>query len=467
MVLSVPEEKVPALQALCDQEDVELCDLGRFGCRDSENDEPMLVLHYEQTEVGRLGMHFLHKGLPTPTRDAHWPADQSQVDSAKSLRPNRGSRAAASPTDMMTALTALLAHPNIASKHWLVRQYDHEVQGASVVKPLTGPKQQGPSDGAVLRPKFDNDRGVVLAGGMAPALSEHAAATGLAAQGDSYWASLAAIDEAIRNAVCVGADPTRIALLDNFCWPGCDDAHQLGALVRAAEACYDGALAYKTPFVSGKDSLNNQFTTETGQKVRIPQTLLITAMGLLPHVNQACTMNAKEADNILFLIGETASAMGGSHYVMTAENLEAVDPEIPRVNLQQGPINAASVSELIREGLACSAHDCSDGGLLVAAAEMAIATPLGLDLDLDALLAEQDISLAARAFAETPSRYLLEVSPENASSVKARLNERQVPFAPVGRFNDTSRFTIRAGEQSVVDCELSELLAAWREPLDW
>src|SRR5262249_26875197 len=144
-------------------------------------------------------------------------------------------------------LVALLSHPNIASKHWIIRQYDHEVQGGSVVKPLTGPKQDGPSDASVLRPKLSSQRGIAIGCGLQTGLGEKTPG------GDSYWMALAAIDEAVRNVVCAGADPSHIAILDNFCWPRCDDPKQLGSLVRAAEACYDGALAYRTPFVSGKD----------------------------------------------------------------------------------------------------------------------------------------------------------------------------------------------------------------------
>ena len=246
------------------REDVAFCDLGTFGL--IEDDAPMLSLNYHGTEVGRLSMTLLHDGIPTPTREATW--DHGPLKRAAPARPASAGR------DIRSTLHTLLSHPNIASKHWIIRQYDHEVQGGSVVKPLVGPEQDGPSDAAVIRPKLDSRRGIALSCGLAPNLSEAACA-----DGDSFWATLAAIDEAVRNAVCVGADPTHIALLDNFCWPSCDDPAQLGALVRAAEACYDGALAYKTPFVSGKDSLNNQFTTEDGRVITIPQTLLITALG--------------------------------------------------------------------------------------------------------------------------------------------------------------------------------------------
>jgi phosphoribosylformylglycinamidine synthase len=470
MVLSVPADRLAALQSLCEAEDVELCDLGRFGCRDDATDEPTLILRYGETEVGRLGMPFLHKGLPTPTRSATWRPGTSDPPKPST----HGARANIQSADkdgssIEQTLLKLLSHPNIASKHWIIRQYDHEVQGASAVKPLTGPHQDGPSDGAVLRPKLDSSRGVALAGGMAPALSEQAAARGLSDGGDSYWAALAAIDEAVRNAVCVGADAKRIALLDNFCWPGCDDPEQLGALVRACEACYDGALAYHTPFVSGKDSLNNQFTTDAGEVIRIPQTLLITAMGLLDDVQRACTMDAKAAGDRLVIVGATTAAMGGSHYAMQcADEGPHFDRAIPRVDLQQGPVNAQAVSQLIQRGLVEAAHDCSDGGLLTAAAEMAFAGRVGLKLDLDAMPAAGELSDAARCFAETPSRYLLEVAEADWAELATTLSAQQVPFASIGHFNRTDRLTVSTADgHKLVDTDVDNLRATWLHPLDW
>jgi phosphoribosylformylglycinamidine synthase len=463
MVLSVPADRLAALQALCAAEDVELCDLGQFGCEDETTGDPTLILRYGETEVGRLTMPFLHKGLPTPTRKATWPPRANTERATSHAAPS-----AANADDFEQQLHALLGHPNIASKHWIVRQYDHEVQGASVVKPLTGPAQDGPSDGAVLRAKLDSDRGVVLAGGMAPAIAEQAAARGVSSDGDSYWAALASMDEAVRNAVCVGADAKRIALLDNFCWPGCDDPEQLGALVRACEACYDGALAYTAPFVSGKDSLNNQFTTDAGQVIRIPQTLLITAMGLTDNVHRACTMEAKAAGHRLLVVGETGPAMGGSHYLMQHQTgAHTNDKTVPHVDLQQGPANARAVSELIGQGLVQAAHDCSDGGLLLAAAEMAFAGRVGLRLDVEAMPTLGAVDTTARCFAETPSRYLLEVAEDDWPRVQASLQHAAVPFACIGQFDETDRLIAQAGADDLVDAGLDDLRATWLAPLNW
>lgn len=466
MVLAVPPEKAEALRALCEAEDVGFCDLGQFGWHDADNpDEPVLVLTYEDQEVGRLSMPFLHEGLPTPVREATWPARRDG-----SSRPTRSRARAAAKHDgsLDETLVALLSHPNIASKHWIIRQYDHEVQGGSAVKPLVGPGQDGPSDAAVIRPKLDSERAIALSCGLAPRSSEKAGDTGGAVDGDSYWATLAAIDEAVRNGVCVGADPQRIALLDNFCWPRCDDPFQMGTLVRAAEACYDGALAYRTPFVSGKDSLSNQFTTEDGQLITIPQTMLITALGIVENVHRCRTMDAKSPGHALLIVGQTTGALGGSHYAVSGFAHAGDNLTIPRVDLDIAPRTAQAVANLIAEDAIASAHDCSDGGLLVAAAEMAFAGRIGLDLDLAGLPTDQPLDVSAACFAETPGRYLLEIAPERLDAAIKHLRERGVPFGQIGTFTEHDRLTLRTPRDGrVLDAKLDDLRAAWLNPLDW
>ena len=461
MVLAVPPDKCDALRALCEAEGVTMADLGRFGCRArsrSDEEEPTLVLTWHGREVGRIPMPLLHGGIPMPTRDATWPPKLTAT-----TRPPRSPRRddVGFKPAVAEVLPKLLAHPNIASKHWIIRQYDHEVQGGSAVKPLVGPGQDGPSDAAVMRPKLDSRRGIALACGLAPQLSEKATETGKADDGDSYHATLAAIDEAVRNLVCVGADPGRVSLLDNFCWPRCDDPAMMGTLVRAAEACYDGALAYAAPFVSGKDSLSNQFTTDDGSIIRIPQTLLITAMSQVGDVADCITMDAKRPGDALLLVGQTTAPLGGSHLLDLAPDLD-VDRGIPRVDLDLGPRTARSVAGVIHDGLVAAAHDASDGGLLVAAAEMAFAGRVGLDLDLSAL--PGDLDPVARCFAESPSRYLLEVTDDDVEAIQQRLSESGIAACVIGRFADHDRLKLAEAD---LDEPLDALREAWRRPLDW
>ena len=354
MVLAVPPENVATLLALCAAEDVEATDIGLF------DGTGKLTLHYESAgtlhTVAHLDMHFIHDGIPKPTRKAIWrPTERIEPHLAP---PNveRGEYAA--------TLHELLRMPNIASKHWVIRQYDHEVQGGTVIKPLVGPGLTGgdaPGDASVVRPILTSKKGVALAVGCQPRFGDI----------DPYQMALNAIDEAIRNIVCVGGNPERTAILDNFCWPKCADPLHLGALVRACQACYDGAMAYGTPFVSGKDSLSNEYMTDKGERIQIPYTLLISAMSIVDDVARCITMDAKHAGNHLVLVGLTKRELGGSHYFARHGH---IGTSIPTVDLITGPRTARAVAALIATGIVKSAHDLSEGGLAVALAEMLFAS---------------------------------------------------------------------------------------------
>ncbi|MGD9690132.1 MAG: AIR synthase-related protein [Phycisphaerales bacterium] len=464
MVLAVPVENLPALQRICDEEGVEMADLGRFGTPQRD-----LILHHQGAEVGRLSMHFLHDGIPMPTREAVWQPPLNAVNRQRNHEIAGGSATAALSHAAM--LSRLLRHPNIASKHWIIRQYDHEVRGQTVVKPLVGPRGFGPSDAAVLEPIAGSNRGIAIACGLQTGLGDPMIG------GDPYLMTLAAIDECVRNLVCTGADPSRIAILDNFCWPSCKDPANLASLVRAAEGCYDGAKAFRTPFVSGKDSLNNQFTTDDGRTIQIPPTLLITGLGIVPRIDLCVTSDAKEPGNILLLVGETGPELGGSHWQQltlgaessTSPGTAEPDYSVPATDLAAGPRNARAVAVLIARGLVRAAHDCSDGGLAVAVAEMLIAgstpdRPIGAEINLGSIpfRGQGTCSQVAALFAETPSRYLLEIRPQDLSAAESLL--ASVPHATIGRLNDSGRLDapladIRAG--------VDELTAAWRATLDW
>lgn len=434
MVLAVPEANLAALQAICDEERVELSVLGTFGTPNRD-----LILNYHGTEVGRLPMEFLHEGIPMPTREARWEGG-NQGTKPKS-RDTESSLCASMPD----RLRALLSHPNIASKHWIINQYDHEVQGNTVVKPLVGPMGRGPSDAAVIEPVPGTGRGLAIACGLA---------TGLEA--DPYQMALAAIDECVRNLVCTGADPDRIAVLDNFCWPSCKKPENLGSLVRAAEGCYDGAKAYRTPFVSGKDSLNNQFTIpgengEPGQTIEIPPTLLISGIGIVPELARCVTMDAKQPGHTLLLVGPACESLTGSHHDRMFGSGEG---PAPSVDLEAGPRTARLVADAIAHGLVRSAHDVSDGGVMVAIVEMLIAgTRPDRPIGFEGTAAINE----AMAFCEGPSRYVLEVEDP---SVASRFTT--AGCVALGRLTETGRL-VWAG----VDEKVEALAKAWRGTLDW
>jgi phosphoribosylformylglycinamidine synthase len=435
MVLAVPPEKWDELKALSDSEGVEATVIGHF--------EPTkrLVLTYNSQRVADLPMSFLHDGRPPVIRDATY--------EPPAVRPLS---LAAESVDCTGVLLRILGSLNVASKEWVIRQYDHEVQGGSVVKPLVGVTNDGPGDAAVLRPRIDSRRGLVVSCGMNPRYGDL----------DPYWMAASAIDEAIRNCVAVGADPQRIAILDNFCWGNTDRPETLGSLVRAALACYDMAIALGTPFVSGKDSLNNEFRPAGGEPISIPPSLLISALGQVDDVARCVTMDLKQAGNHVYLVGHTKNELGGSHFALV-ESLEGGN--VPVLAPQMARKTFAAMHQAIHGGLVRACHDLSEGGLAVAAAEMAFAGGLGLEIDVKHVPCDENVEPVALLFSESNTRFLCEVPPEKAEDFEAALDG--VPLARIGQVVETKRLEIVDGDRPLVDADLQSLKDAWQKPLRW
>jgi phosphoribosylformylglycinamidine synthase len=281
---------------------------------------------------------------------------------------------------------------------------------------------------------------------------------------DPYWMALAGIDEAVRNLICVGGRADRVALLDNYSWGNCSKPETFGPLVRASQACYDGAMAFEAPFISGKDSLNNEFSCEDGTQISIPSTLLISAISLVDDINKCVTMDAKKAGNFLFVVGQTKNELGGSHYYKIHGQLGA---NVPKVDLETAPKIAEKIAAAIAEGLAVSCHDCSEGGLAVALAEMAFAGGLGIEADLRGLPKASDcVRTDAQLFSESNSRYIVEVELDNYDVFVEMMLD--LPFGQVGKITNKDKLVIRTEDgRTVIESDLNALKAAWQKPFDW
>lgn len=440
MVLAVPVKHWDTLRELCESEGVEVAAIGEF--------VPTGRLHltYKGKTAGDVSMEFLHEGRPPVVRDAVYaPLELKSLETPALDRDSATS-----------VLYDILGSFNVASKHWVIRQYDHEVQGGSVVKPLVGPQCDGPSDAAVIRPLAESRRGLVLSCGMNPYFGDY----------DTYHMATSAIDEAMRNAVAVGADPSKIAILDNFCWGYTDRPETLGSLVRAAIACQDLAIVLGTPFISGKDSLNNEFSyfdsLGVKQSISIPPSLLISAMGQIDDVSLAVTMDLKRAGNAIYLVGETREELGGSHYTvvngLTGGQVPTVDPE--RAKQTFATVHGAMSKRMIR-----SCHDLSEGGLAVAGAEMSMAGRLGLHINLESVGTE--LSDVALLFSESNTRFLIEVTPENEASIRSQFKADGIALRRLGEVTPEDRVVITIGERVVVDEVILKLVDRWKKPLNW
>jgi len=432
MVLALPPENLSLLGELCDTFDTEMTDIGVF------SGDGHIIVRFEGKPVLDLENEFLHSGIPQRYLKA--------VHESGFQRSSRPAQPSSAGIDYGETLLMLLSHPNIASKAGTIRLYDHEIQGGSVVKPLTGIMNDGPSDAAVVKPAGTKGlKGIVLSNGINPEYGKI----------DAYGMAWNVIDEAIRNAVAVGADPQRIAILDNFCWGDPLVPETLGSLVQAARGCHDAATHYGTPFISGKDSLNNEYLGADGLRHAIPPTLLISALGIIEDVNLSITMDFKEQGNFVYLAGDFQPGYSGSHFSLVQNRTSTVaDGGLPPIG--QGARDLyRKIYKVICAGLVRSAHDLSEGGLAVAAAEMCIAGRLGLDLVLDC----EDPSQVL--FAETNGCLLLEVRPDAADQFESIMHG--FSLVRLGMVSDLPTFSVSNRETSLIKIMVGDLVTAWNK----
>ncbi|MFH1225368.1 MAG: phosphoribosylformylglycinamidine synthase subunit PurL [Candidatus Diapherotrites archaeon] len=462
MVLAVPPENLERFSQLCAEEDVQCAVIGKF------NDDKVLRVFYGDESVCELEMDFLHKGVPKKRMKAVWKGSKG----SKGKGTGKGTaKLPAEKGDYNAEIISLLSMPNIASKESTIRQYDHEVQAGSVVKPLAGADNCGPSDAAVIMPVLGAMEGVAIACGINPLYGDI----------DPYWMAACAIDEAIRNLIAVGCPFEEIALLDNFCWGNPEDAGKLAELVRACRACYDFATAFDTPFISGKDSFYNEYTPAKGGAIAIPSTLLISAAGIMGDVRKRVTMDFKGDGNPIYIVGETKNELGCSHYA----RLQGVSGgEVPEVDARQAKKNflgmsrAAAIGVENAERIVRACHDCSEGGIAVALAEMCIGGGTGAEIELAKLPcgteteARDDVLL----FSESQSRFVVEVNAALKNEFEKIMRANGAIFAECGKVTKGKRLVVLGtkkkgvlglGGRKLLDADVDALKAAWKKTLDW
>ncbi len=472
MSLAVAPEHLDALLDLAGRRSVEATAVGTF------TDSGFVELLYGGVRVGYMRLAFLHEGLPRMRLSARWvsPAARGYAEPA---------RAAASPAadhELREILCVVLADPNVASKEALVRQYDHEVQGGSVIKPYLGVETDGPGDGAVLRVEYNARRGLSVTHGICPWYGDY----------DTQRMAAAAVDEAYRAHIALGGDPDRAYALDNFCWPDPvqsestpDGEYKLAQLVRACRGLHDTCTAYNLPLISGKDSMKNDATLG-GRKVSVRPTLLVSLMGIVPDIAAAVSSDFKSSGDLLYLAGLTRGELGGSVYArrygVTPEPSPAVEPDTAL------PVYRA-LAAAAQQRLVASMHDLSDGGVAVAAAESALAGRLGATLELAAVplgdrfagrlagaqagqeRAASELAdaasplrdhLARLLFCESASRILVSVALEHTAEFESLT--AGLPVACIGTVHSLPRLEITYRGKRVLALELDEIEEAYKAP---
>ncbi|GFO69826.1 phosphoribosylformylglycinamidine synthase subunit PurL [Geomonas limicola] len=442
MSLAVPPESIDAFMEMAQRFGVEATVLGTF------TDSGIFHMLYGEKTVAYLPLSFLHGGLPPMQIPARW---EQPVHPEPTLPP---------AADYTGDLKGLLSSLNICSKESVVRRYDHEVQGGSVVKPFTGVANDGPSDAAVVRPILDSFEAVVTGHGISPRYSDI----------DAYHMAANAIDEGLRNYVAVGGSLDLVAGLDNFCW--CDPVlsertpdgpYKMAQLVRANKALYDYCTVFSLPLISGKDSMKNDFYDGT-TKISIPPTLLFSVIGKMEDARKAVTMDVKRPGDLVYLVGVTKNELGGSEYLAQQGY---VGNSVPKVDAQAALASYRAYHKALNDGLVASCHDLSDGGLAVAAAESAFAGGYGIELDLALVAfagAAGEKSDAVLLFSESASRLLVTVRPEKANAFEAALAGSVC--AKIGAVRGDQTFTVTGlSGAEIVKAELADLKEAWQAPL--
>jgi len=439
MTLAVPPGRLGEFIELAVEMEVEATDLGQF------TDSGYFHCLFRGKTVAYLDMEFLHEGVPQMVIPARWePVELQDPD-----RPQ--------PLDMTATLCHLLSRLNICSKESVVRRYDHEVQAGTVVKPLTGVANDGPSDAAVLRPLFDSFEGVVIAHGICPRYSDI----------DTYHMTACAIDEGLRNFVAVGGNIDHAAGLDNFCW--CDPvesektpdgAFKAAQLVRSNQALYDCCTGFGIPLISGKDSMKNDY--QIGDtKISIPPTLLFSVIGKIDDVRRAATMDVKDPGDLVYLLGTTRDEMGGSEYLAM---LGELGKNVPNVDVAAALCRYRTLNQAFAEGLVASCHDLSDGGLGVALAESAFAGGFGIQADLRQVPSEDVEREDHLLFSESQSRLLVTVPPRHQARFEELFDGQA--WGLVGKVIPERELRIAGIDGEVlVRAGLDILKEAWQEPL--
>jgi phosphoribosylformylglycinamidine synthase II len=420
MLMVISPNRIGKVREIIADEDVEATVIGKL------TNDKILRITYRGQIVGEMDIPFLFEP-PECEKIAKYEISKLEEPSL------------AEPKNLTKILLRLLASPNIASKENVIRSYDHEVKGNTVLKPLQG-KCAGPNDAAVLKPLEDSVKGLVISCGMNPNYGKI----------DPYWMAASAIDEAIRNNVAVGG--RRIALLDNFTWGNPEKPERLGSLVRACQACYDFATAFKTPFISGKDSLYNE--SPLGP---VTPTLLITAIGITPNIEKTVSMETKAPNDAVYVVGQTLNELGGSEYYrLTGFS----GKNVPKVRAKEAAATFKTITRAIDLSLLRACHDLSEGGLAVAAAEMAFGGDFGMSLDLRKL-AVQGISRNDQAlFSESNSRFLVEVSETKSRQFEKLANGKATR---IGTVTEDQRLSIIGLDgRLVIDASLSELMESWK-----
>ena len=447
MTVAVAPGDLDDFMTLSARHAVESTVIGRY------TDSGKLHITWKGKTCAFVDMDLLARGFPQWDFDAEWISPQQRGLTEPVI---------GRPADLGAVLADMLARPNICSREWIVRQYDHEVQGTSVIKPLVGKDRDVPADGAVIRPVLKSCRGLAFSQALIPQYSAI----------DAFHMTACTIDEALRRLLAVGARFDEIGGVDNFCWPSIqydpvanpDGKFKAAQLVRACKALRETCLAYGVPLLSGKDSMyvDGHLTGPYGEtrKVSGPETLMFSASGIVDDVHRCTTCDVKAPGDGIYVIGTTGDELGGSEYY---EMFGCVGVNIPRVAPDAFIPLYRAVETAVAQGLVASVHGVYRGGLGVHLALCAMGGGLGMDVDLTRIVSAGTLRDDTALFSESAGRFVVTVAPDRQADFEGLFSG--LACARVGTVTDDGRLKVAgAGGPTIIDAGVSELKRRWQAP---
>ena len=452
MTLAVTPEQIGPLLELAARREVEATVIGQF------TSDGYLRVRYGGRTVGLIDMEFLHEGDPDLDLAARW-------QPPRFAEPNTPP-----PADLGVTLAEMMARLNLCSNEAKSRHYDHEVKGLTVIKPFIGVGADVPAEASVFLVRHGALSGYVLSEGVNPFYSDI----------DCHAMARAVVDEAVRRQLAAGARLDRIALLDNFCWPdpveapdNPDGAYKMAQLVRACRGLHEAAVAYGAPLISGKDSMKND-SRMGGVKISVPPTLLVSAIGKIDDVTTALTLEPKAVGDVVYLLGATRNETGGSEYFRLRGHLDGQAAElgqpapyvgnaVPRLELSETLPRYRALETAIRAGIVRSVAVVAKGGLGVSFARMALASRLGLELDLTAAADLAGLDPDVALFSESLGRLLVSVAPGQVADFERCMSA--TGCHRLGTTVDAPRLVVRRAGAVLVDVGIDALRTAFQRTL--
>ena len=435
MTLSVPKNKWKIFNKLMQSRGVEATVIGEF------TDSGKCIVEWQGKKIMDIDMEFLHNGLPKHHLHTSPTSPQPSPDRRGGSFPFQGK---AEDEVYTKALENLLGEKNISGFSFISEQYDHEVQASSVLKPLSG-RGCVNTDSQVFRPVLNSNKGVVLSSGVYPSYGDIS----------TYHMAACALDTAIRNIVACGGTLKELAILDNFCWCSSYDQTRLYQLVEAVKACYDYAVGYGTPFISGKDSMFNDFKgyDEKGNPVAIsiPPTLLISAISVMPDLYKTVSPEFKNGGDVIYLLGETNDELGGGEYF---KMLGAVHNNVPKVNLEKNLKTYLALEKAIQKELLASSLSVTSGGLGIALAKACVGGNVGCNISISQI-APKALSIDAKLFSESQGRILISVSPKNVKEFEKIMKKSS--YTKLGKVTKDKKVIVAESKKRVIETNVEKL----------